>query len=259
MKAMALAFCTTLMFGTISSHAQSTSGGNSVEIAASPSYQQGGRLYDANCAACHQPSGAGTPPEFPALAGNANLADIRHVASTIRAGRGRMLAFPQLSDAEVAALATYVRNSWGNGHGHVTLEQVSPVLASLAGMGGPKLSVWSGVYTEAQNQRGAELHSGTCAQCHGLRLNGAAQPDQPPSPAIARTAFLRKWSGQSLAALFGYIRYKMPPDAPNTLTDQQTADAIAHMLAMSSIPGGNSELPADAKGLEKFIIEEQAK
>src|SRR5262245_12921904 len=46
----------------------------------------------------------------------------------------------------------------------------------------PKVSVWSGVYTAAQNKRGEELHSGACAACHGLRLNGAGQPDMPPSP-----------------------------------------------------------------------------
>jgi hypothetical protein len=70
---------------------------------------------------------------------------------------------------------------------------------------------------------------------------------------------LRKWTGQSVAALFGYIRYKMPPDAPDTLTDEQTADAIAHMLAMSSIPTGENELPSDSKSLETLVITEQEK
>jgi mono/diheme cytochrome c family protein len=240
-------------------HAQQGAGGASGDIAATPAYLQGRQLYDANCAVCHQPNGTGTPPDFPALAGNAGLADLRHVASIVRAGRGKMLAFPQLADAEVAALATYVRNAWGNRHGAATLEQVAPVLAALANPAGSKVSVWSGVYTDAQNKRGEELHSAACAQCHGLRLNGAAQPDQPPSPAIARVSFLRKWSGQSVAALFGYIRFKMPPDAPNTLTDQQTADAIAHMLAMSNIPAGAKELSSDAKALEGLVIEAQGR
>ena len=251
-------FCLAFFASPMSGHAQAPSIATS-NAAESQAYSLGGELYNANCATCHQPSGAGAPPDFPALAGNANLADIRHVASTIRAGRGKMLAFPQFGEAEVAALATYVRNSWGNSHGPVTPDQIAPALASLSDPSGPKVSVWTGVYTEQQNQRGAELHSAACAQCHGLRLNGAAQPDQPPSPAIARAAFLRKWSGQSVAALFGYIRYKMPPDAPNTMTDQQTADAIAHILAMSSIPPGASELPADAKRLENIVIEEKAR
>src|SRR5512145_3295139 len=91
------------------------------------------------------------------------------------------------------------------------------------------VSVWSGVYTAAQNKRGEELHAAVCVMCHGPQLNGAGQPEMRPSPAFARAAFLRKWSGQTVAALFVVVRYTMPPDSPVTLTDQQTVDAIAHM------------------------------
>src|SRR5436305_1448396 len=66
-------------------------------------------------------------------------------------------------------------------------------------------SVWSGVYTTAQAKRGETLYSGACRQCHGARLNGAADADQPPSPAIARTAFLRKWAGKPVAELFTFV------------------------------------------------------
>src|SRR5215813_7233001 len=95
-----------------------------------------------------------------------------------------------------------------------------------------RVSIWSGVYTTAQSKRGEEFYAGACAQCHGARLNGAAQPDQPPSPAIARVAFLRKWAGKPVAELFVYVRTNMPPDAPDTLTDQQAIDVIAHMFAV---------------------------
>ena len=67
---------------------------------------------------------------------------------------------------------------------------------ALAQQGGATVSVWSGVYTAAQNKRGEEFYSGACAQCHGPRLDGAGQPDQPASPAIAHTDLLRKWSGR---------------------------------------------------------------
>ena len=117
------------------------------------------------------------------------------------------------------------------------------------------VSVWSGVYTAAQNKRGEELHSAACAMCHGPRLNGTAQPEMPPSPAIARAAFLRKWAGQSVAALFVYVREKMPPENPGTLTDQQSVDAIAHMFAVSGMPAGDKELPLDQKALAGILIE----
>jgi hypothetical protein len=47
----------------------------------------------------------------------------------------------------------------------------------------------------------------------------------------------------------------MPPDAPGTLTDQQTIDSIAHMLAMSDMPAGDKELPADLKALANILIQ----
>jgi mono/diheme cytochrome c family protein len=122
-----------------------------------------------------------------------------------------------------------------------------------------QVSIWSGVYTEAQNKRGQELYSGACSQCHGPRLNGAAQSDQPPSPAIARAGFLRKWDGKTVAELFKYVREMMPTDRPGTITDQDAIDSIAHMFAVSEIPAGDKELPPDLKVLEGIVIGEKAK
>ena len=136
---------------------------------------------------------------------------------------------------------------------------IGAALACAAAVAGAQtvkpVSVWSGVYTAAQNKRGEELHSAVCVMCHGPQLNGAGQPEMPPSPAIARASLLRKWSGQTVAALFVYVRHTMPPDAPGTLTDQQTIDSIAHMLAMSDMPAGNKELPADLKALGNILIQ----
>ena len=125
--------------------------------------------------------------------------------------------------------------------------------------GGVNVSVWSGVYTVAQGKRGEELHAAACAMCHGPRLNGAGQPEMPPSPAIARAAFLRKWAGRNVAALLVYVRHTMPPDAPGTFTDQQCIDAIAHMFAVSGMPAGDKELPPDANSLANIVIEMQPK
>jgi mono/diheme cytochrome c family protein len=232
-------------------NAQSGAGPDSAQ------FEKGRALYDANCVACHQAGGAGTPPTFPALAGNDKLKDLDLIVQVVHLGRGGMLAFPQLSADEVAAVASYVRNAWGNTFGTVTADQVTTLLASLGKPADQKLSIWSGVYTKAQDERGAAIHSGACAHCHGPRLNGAAQSDQPPSPAIARVGFLRKWSGQSVGALVTYVCTKMPPDRPGTLSEQDCADAVAHILAVSNIPAGDKELPADPKALAGIVIQEK--
>jgi mono/diheme cytochrome c family protein len=122
-----------------------------------------------------------------------------------------------------------------------------------------KVSVWSGIFSSAQAKRGAEVHSANCAQCHGERLNGAGQPDMPPSPAIARVGFLRKWSGRPVAELLEYVQQKMPPDTPGRLSAQESADAIAHMFAVSNIPAGDKELPADPIVLRDIVIVPESK
>ncbi len=83
------------------------------------------------CINCHQAGGRGVPGVFPPLAGNPHVTegDGAYVARTIIHGReGRVevngkvfdAVMPPigqqqgLSDAEVAAIASYVRNSWGN-------------------------------------------------------------------------------------------------------------------------------------------------
>ena len=134
-----------------------------------------------------------------------------------------------------------------------------PLTTIFAEPAAAQVSIWSGVYTKAQNERGEELYSGACAKCHGLRLNGAGQPDQPPSPAIARAGFLRKWDGKTVAELFTFVLEKMPTDNPGSVTDQQSIDAIAYMFAVSNIPAGDKELPTDPKALEGIVIGEQPK
>ena len=133
------------------------------------------------------------------------------------------------------------------------------LLGCAAGSAGAQavktVPTWSGVYTAAQNKRGEDLHEAVCSMCHGPRLNGAGQSEMPPSPAIAGSTLLRKWSGQSVAALVIYVRHAMPPDAPNTLTDQQAVDAVAHMLFFSGMPAGERELPADIKALGNILIQ----
>lgn len=118
-------------------------------------------------------------------------------------------------------------------------------------------SIWDGVYTAEQAARGQKLNAGICAKCHGERGDGANEPDQPGGPAIARYSFLTKWQDTTVASLFDYIRTAMPPDNPESRTDQEYIDVIARMLEMSGAPAGDTELPPDAAALESIYIEQK--
>lgn len=82
--------------------------------------QLGETTYVAHCSACHQPTGLGLPPTFPALKGSivATQGSVEEHISLVLNGKGMMPPFgKQLSLKEVAALVTYERNAWGNDTG----------------------------------------------------------------------------------------------------------------------------------------------
>ncbi len=97
-------------------------------------FDTGQTLFETNCAGCHQAAGTGLPPVFPALAGNENLTDLALIAGNVHNGKGSMPAFPNLTSADIAALATYVRNAWGNEFGGVTEADVDAALATMSAM-----------------------------------------------------------------------------------------------------------------------------
>ena len=91
----------------------------------------GETTYVAHCSACHQPTGLGLPPTFPALKGSlvATQGDfVKHISLVVN-GKGMMPPFgKQLSLKEIAAVVTYERNAWGNDTGDVV--QTSDVKAA---------------------------------------------------------------------------------------------------------------------------------
>jgi cytochrome c oxidase subunit 2 len=80
---------------------------------------RGEKVYAANCVACHQAQGQGTPAmKAPALANSKFVAGAEEgPIDTVLNGRPNtaMQAFKQqLSDTEIAAVISFTRNSWGN-------------------------------------------------------------------------------------------------------------------------------------------------
>ncbi len=165
-----------------------------------------------------------------------------------------MPPFSSLTAEEVSAVATYVRSEWGNGSGALATEEVTAALEGVA-EAGPVASVWDGVFTEEQASRGQQVYAGPCGTCHGRRLNGAPDdPDRRSSPPLARARFLRIWEGRSLASLYEYTRAVMPEDNPDSLTEQEYVDIIAHMLSVGGMPPGSDELPPDPASLARIVM-----
>ena len=212
-------------------------------------------IYGDSCAQCHRSEGQGTPPAFPALAENAFLADHEAVLTTIREGREAMPPFPNLDEEQLAAVATYIRNSWGNEYGGVSVEDVALFVEDDEEM--VRISVWDGIYTDEQAERGQQIYSGQCAMCHGSRLDGAGDdPDQPGAPPVARGRLIWSWDGQSVASLFEYTRGSMPEQNPGSLDGQEIVDILAYMFEVSNMPAGDEELPPDSAYLSRIVMEQ---
>jgi cytochrome c oxidase subunit 2 len=78
----------------------------------------GETVYQANCSACHGPTGAGVPGAFPALAGSPTVTGPvdEHINTVVngRAGTAMAAFKSQLNDVDIASVITFERNSFGN-------------------------------------------------------------------------------------------------------------------------------------------------
>ncbi|MGH8110919.1 MAG: c-type cytochrome [Rhodanobacteraceae bacterium] len=95
-----------------------------------------------------------------------------------------------------------------------------------------------GDYTQAQAQRGAQVFSGHCAECHGVNLQGQA------GPALAGNAFKGslEFSKMSATQLFHFISTQMPNNAPGSLKQLQYEDVLAFILSKNGYPAGDVPL-----------------
>lgn len=112
---------------------------------------------------------------------------------------------------------------------------------SVAAQEASEPSVWDGVYSETQAERGKKLYEATCARCHGEDLSGAnARP-------LAGESFIRDWGGLRLDGVLTRAR-TMPPGASGSLGDAGYVDIIAYVLAVNEFPHGEGELTVERAG-----------
>jgi hypothetical protein len=107
--------------------------------------EQGKAIWEDECSACHRMDASGVPRFFPPIKASANLQQTNattvlhyilagaHRAPTDRAPTA--FAMPgfywKLDDGQIAAVATYARNSWGNEAAAVSADDVAKLRAKL--------------------------------------------------------------------------------------------------------------------------------
>ena len=118
----------------------------------------------------------------------------------------------------------------------------------------PTRSVWDGVYTEAQANRGRPLYNEHCASCHADTLMGGEM-----SPPLVGGDFLSNWNGLTLGELFERIRTTMPQNKAGKLSREVNADITAYILSVNKFPAGKTELPHSTEFLKQIRVESEKK
>jgi mono/diheme cytochrome c family protein len=248
----------------------------------------GSRIYAANCAACHQAGGTGMADAFPPLAGHfpdlLKPADGRtYVGKVLLFGMegqisvnggnyaGTMPDWQALSDNDIAAVLNYVSNAWDNakslpaGFKPFTADEIKALrtppltsaavyaLRSGAAGGGAPAAANDAVpvsFTADQVTRGSDIYAERCVQCHGDKLDNGEFGGAP----LNGSYFKKHWGGGSVAALVGFMKAKMPPDRPGSLTDQSYAELSAFLLDANDYPKGDKELPPDTPSQQAMSL-----
>jgi mono/diheme cytochrome c family protein len=115
---------------------------------AAAAFAHGKTVYEMNCGICHGVDGLGKPGQYPPLAGSEwvkakGVQRLTHIPLTGLNGpvmiNGQPMSFSAgmpamgaaLSDADLAAVLTYIRGAWGNGMGEVTADDVKAARAAI--------------------------------------------------------------------------------------------------------------------------------
>ena len=118
---------------------------------------KGQALYGANCMLCHGPAGLGSPGQFPPLAGSEWVtgSPARLIRIPNNGLQGPITVKDQpwnlamaaigatLSDEDLAAILSYIRNSWGNKAAPITPQQVGAVRAEIGGRARDGSAPWT--------------------------------------------------------------------------------------------------------------------
>lgn len=141
----------------------------------------------------------------------------------------------------------------------VLIVAVSSGVAQTPATRPPARSIWDGVYTDAQSQRGEQLYAKHCSRCHGADLAGLPVTPSFPgakdrTPALMGPLFDSNYNDLPLSDLVERIRISMPQERPGSLNRTTTVDIVAYLLFKSGFPLGRTELTDRLDGLQEVAI-----
>jgi hypothetical protein len=133
--------------------------------------------------------------------------------------------------ASVIFLCAFVAFTWIGG-GHVVNGQTA------------NRTIWDGVFTAAQAERGRGFYLANCAECHGGNLEGGEKQS------LKGDRFWADWQESTVDYMLGRISKNMPfsedGSLAGTLGQATYVDIVAHILNTNGFPNGAGELTASS-------------
>ena len=108
-------------------------------------------------------------------------------------------------------------------------------------------TIWDGVFTQAQADRGRDQYRKSCASCHKADLLG-----ESAAPPLAGPEFSQRWVGSNVDDLLTTIRRSMPQDAPDSLGTPAYVDLVSYLLSVNGSPAGANDMPLESAGLKQI-------
>ncbi|MBK9135451.1 MAG: cytochrome c oxidase subunit II [Betaproteobacteria bacterium] len=212
---------------------------------------RGEKVYTANCAACHRPDGKGAPPIKPldgsAMVLNDPVGQLKVMLNG--AANGAMPSWKQLSDTELAAVATYAKNSWGNKTGKL----IQPAEVAEVRAGRVPATLVSAAAPAAAGAAPAAAAAPAATVTAGLPMSvlfavGKSTLDAPAQKVLASAADYLKANTAAKVALSGFVDASGSA-AQNAELAKQRAFAVRDALTKAGIAADRIELrkPAEIK------------
>ena len=110
-------------------------------------------------------------------------------------------------------------------------------------------SVWQGIYTADQAERGAGIYAQRCGACHGAALNGTGE-----APALVGGEFVSHWDTMTVGDLYDRVRTTMPQNDPMSMTREEYVDVLAFLLKNNGFPVGSQPMDKRSEVLSTIGI-----
>jgi S-disulfanyl-L-cysteine oxidoreductase SoxD len=108
-----------------------------------------------------------------------------------------------------------------------------------------QLTVWNGVYTEAQAARGMMAYGQSCMGCHALTAEGK-------TPLVGES-FWKSFAQKSVGELLEYVSTYMPNGTPGSLSKSTYEDIVALILKSNGFPAGATEVASNTISNIKIV------